>query len=427
MRFKYMYLLLILAVIAGVVAGPCSAAVVSKKVYSVAEVTYLHSNGDTPAPDEMTPDGKLVVLPLQSNIFRAKGVIHSPDSVFGFKATFVNTAVIMTWRQVVRYNNDTLGDINITKYVIYRAGEDRNFAFFAEVDSQTFSCTDLTPPTVAYYKVVAVEDMDKTSGYSLVLDNNRIAYVFRGDIDTSRDTFTRLVVPAGAQGIIYGGGDYDLHLEAARDQADEGKSQTIGGTKGNISTSISFKPYRYKNREQLASLGFPEKVQIMLRYEIDDKGLIKNTTLPASKAKDKLGFYYYNGIEWVKIPATLDQASQTLVATVSHLSKYALIAGFTNPTALTLTKRIPPIITPNADGINDRCFFYYDGFKAGTTPSLKIFDLSGSLVAEVTQVIPGQMEWDGKDMTGAVMDSGIYVYQIQAGDEIITGSVVLAK
>ena len=425
-----MYLLLILVLLAsiGIMAeGPCSAAVVSKKVYNVAEVTYLHSNGDTPAPDEMTPDGKLVVLPLQSNICQAKGVIDSPDSVFGFKATFVNTAVIMTWRQVVRYNNDTLGDINITKYVIYRAGEDRNFAFFAEVDSQTFSCTDLTPPTVAYYKVVAVDDMDNTSGYSLVLDNNRIAYVFRGDIDTSRDTFTRLVVPAGAQGIIYGGGDYDLHLEAARDQADEGKSQTIGGTKGNISTSISFKPYRYKNREQLASLGFPEKVQIMLRYEIDDKGLIKNTTLPASKAKDKLGFYYYNGIEWVKIPATLDQASQTLVATVSHLSKYALIAGFTNPTALTLTKRIPPIITPNADGINDRCFFYYDGFKAGTTPSLKIFDLSGSLVAEVTQVIPGQMEWDGKDMTGAVMDSGIYVYQIQAGDEIITGSVVLAK
>jgi len=424
-----MYLLLILAVIAGVVAGPCSAAVVSKKVYNVAEVTYLYSNGDTPAPDEMTPDGKLVVLPLQSNICQAKGVIDSPDSVFGFKATFVNTAVIMTWRQVVRYNNDTLGDINITKYVIYRAGEDRNFAFFAEVDSQTFSCTDLTPPTVAYYKVVAVDDMDNTSGYSLVLDNNRIAYVFRGDIDTSRDTFTRLVIPAGAQSVIYQGGDDDLHIDAVREQADEGKSQTIGGIKGNISASISFKPYRYKNREQLASLGFSEKVQIMMRYEIDDKGLIKNTTLPASKAKDKLGFYYYNGLEWIMIPSTLDQASQTLVATVSHLSKYALIAGFTNPTALTLTKRIPPIITPNGDGINDWCFFRFVGAKTGTTPSLKIFDLSGSLIAEATEKISGSGEivWDGKDMIGAVMDSGIYVYQIQAGDEIITGSVVLAK
>ena len=137
----------------------------------------------------------------------------------------------------------------------------------------------------------------------------------------------------------------------------------------------------------------------------------------------------HGGIEWVKIPAKLDPASQTLVATVSHLSKYALIAGFSNPTALTLTKRIPPIITPNGDRINDRCFFYYDydGVKAGTTPKLKIFDLSGSLVVELTEKIPGQMEWDGKDGTNAVMDSGIYVYQIQAGDEIITGSVVLAK
>ena len=66
-----MYLLLILVLLAsiGIMAeGPCSAAVVSKKVYNMAEVTYLHSNGDTPAPDEMTPDGKLVVLPLQSNI-----------------------------------------------------------------------------------------------------------------------------------------------------------------------------------------------------------------------------------------------------------------------------------------------------------------------------------------------------------------------
>jgi len=42
--------------------------------------------------------------------------------------------------------------------------------------------------------------------------------------------------------------------------------------------------------------------------------------------------------------------------------------------------------------------------------------------------VAGQMKWNGKDDNGNLMESGIYIYQIQAGaDEFVSGSLVLAK
>jgi len=416
-----------LVILAMLVSNFCCAQTASKKVYNRAEVIYLHSNGETPAPDEETPDGRPVILPILSNLCQAKGVIIPVDNIFGFKATsLAPDTVVLSWRPVVRYTDPNTSIFKLTKYVIYRAIPGASFTVFDEKDSLTYSCTDSASVAGSLYKAVAVDDMDNTSGYSITVDTSGKVYAYRNDIDTSRDTYTKLVVPSDAAGVVYQGGDNDIHLEASRVQEDEGKSCTIGGVKGTISTSISFDAYRYKNREKLASLQFPGKVQITLRYEIDEKGLVKNTTLPAGRVKEKMGLYYFNGIEWIKIPATIDLVNQTLTAEVNHLSKYALITGLSNPTKLTLTKRIPPIITPNGDGINDFCFFYYENPK-GKPVTLKIFDLSGSLVRQIEESIPGQIKWDGKDSNGDIAESGAYVYQIQAGEEVITGSVVIAK
>jgi hypothetical protein len=37
------------------------------------------------------------------------------------------------------------------------------------------------------------------------------------------------------------------------------------------------------------------------------------------------------------------------------------------------------------------------------------------------------MFWDGYDNDGDVVKGGVYVYQIEAGKKIITGTVVVAK
>ena len=37
------------------------------------------------------------------------------------------------------------------------------------------------------------------------------------------------------------------------------------------------------------------------------------------------------------------------------------------------------------------------------------------------------MIWDGKDKSGSIVKGGIYIYQIEVGENSLTGTVVVAK
>ena len=57
-----------------------------------------------------------------------------------------------------------------------------------------------------------------------------------------------------------------------------------------------------------------------------------------------------------------------------------------------------------------------------------IFDINGVLVREL-KADPDmrELEWDGKDENGDLVESGVYVYQIQMGESFDTGTVIVAK
>jgi len=61
--------------------------------------------------------------------------------------------------------------------------------------------------------------------------------------------------------------------------------------------------------------------------------------------------------------------------------------------------------------------------------SVVIFNINGVLIREVKSVDPGarDLEWDGKDEVGDLVESGVYVYQIQVGESFDTGTVIVAK
>jgi len=61
--------------------------------------------------------------------------------------------------------------------------------------------------------------------------------------------------------------------------------------------------------------------------------------------------------------------------------------------------------------------------------SVKIYDIDGALVKEFV-AIAGERDWkwDGKDENGDYVESGIYIYQIQVGDEKpVPGTIIVAK
>ncbi len=57
-----------------------------------------------------------------------------------------------------------------------------------------------------------------------------------------------------------------------------------------------------------------------------------------------------------------------------------------------------------------------------------LFNLNGVLVKSLTaQLDEDELRWDGKNESGEVVESGIYIYQLQVGDSFATGTIIVAK
>lgn len=57
-----------------------------------------------------------------------------------------------------------------------------------------------------------------------------------------------------------------------------------------------------------------------------------------------------------------------------------------------------------------------------------LFNLNGVLVKSLTaQLDDDELRWDGKNESGEVVESGIYIYQLQVGDSYATGTLIVAK
>jgi flagellar hook assembly protein FlgD len=101
------------------------------------------------------------------------------------------------------------------------------------------------------------------------------------------------------------------------------------------------------------------------------------------------------------------------------------------PTSFALTRGspYPRVITPNGSE-NRRVFWFFDN-PSDEVVTGTIYDIRGAKVRDLA--VSGQsptansIVWDGHDMNGAVVPSGVYLYKIQAGKEKQTGTVVVAR
>ena len=74
----------------------------------------------------------------------------------------------------------------------------------------------------------------------------------------------------------------------------------------------------------------------------------------------------------------------------------------------------------------------FDNPAADIVTQAKIYDLTGAEVADFTDTTgsgsnPTRLTWDGRDKNGSIVRSGVYIYQVQAGNSLVNGTVVVAR
>lgn len=69
-----------------------------------------------------------------------------------------------------------------------------------------------------------------------------------------------------------------------------------------------------------------------------------------------------------------------------------------------------------------------DAGDFGEEFSVLIYNLNGILIKALTSELGDtELKWDGKNENGEIVESGIYIYQIQVGDSFKTGTIIVAK
>ena len=82
---------------------------------------------------------------------------------------------------------------------------------------------------------------------------------------------------------------------------------------------------------------------------------------------------------------------------------------------------IPPLFSPNGDGVKDRVEIRFVTLKvAAPEPKVKIFNLAGRLVAKLSPSTTGSLRsyiWNGADVQGTPTPPGIYLCRIDLGTQ----------
>ncbi len=137
--------------------------------------------------------------------------------------------------------------------------------------------------------------------------------------------------------------------------------------------------------------------------------------------ESKLSLAIWDGFTWKAIGGKIDAINKTLTARAGAFSYLGVFSSFAAPSAQSIANNLQKIITPNGDGQNDEADFS----GIGMATKVEIFDITGHRVRTLNG--PSNILWDGKDDSGSVVESGVYLYQFSEGGERVSGVIGVAK
>ncbi|HOW28908.1 MAG TPA: fibronectin type III domain-containing protein [Elusimicrobiota bacterium] len=343
--------------------------------------------------------------------------------------------VIIHWRAVTKNVDDTLAT-DVAGYNLYKTDnrriDDQHPLSFVTSTTGLFASDTIDNNRSYYYVIRTYDSVGNLSPNSMMIEvkanGTELNLVYSGAPETDDDGgMSSIIVPASmAKSMLteYNDVGEDLVIDVRDITSDE---------KGRVIESEQFIVKKADSNETVNNFAFnPPVTTIMLGYNIHNGQVIQGapgaTSAPvvdAAKAANELSLFWFNGVEWIKVGATVDTVNQTVSTKSGRVGRYQIRHAIRVGPVL-LTAVYPKVITPNDDGWNDKVIFQFQN-----DPMLplkgEIFDTTG---AKVGDLVDGPQQdtlvWDGK-RDGKSVPSGIYIYQIEVGGETVTGTVVVSK
>ena len=223
--------------------------------------------------------------------------------------------------------------------------------------------------------------------------------------------------------------EYDNYIKA-----EDGSTTCITIPKGSLDRNVVFNlsrdntfnviAYRFDMKDinnGKTLYDFAKPVNISINYTITN-GKVTNTNVLESEAASKLAIYYFDGFKWMPVNSIINVNNKTISTTTIKCFIFAVEENTTDKNTI---YACPNPFTPNGDGINDIISFYYNEKSITGNVLLKIFEKSGRQVRTITT--SNNLSWDGKDGSGEIVKSGVYIYQITINSNIYSGTIILAK
>ncbi|MFA5975340.1 MAG: gliding motility-associated C-terminal domain-containing protein [Elusimicrobiota bacterium] len=84
------------------------------------------------------------------------------------------------------------------------------------------------------------------------------------------------------------------------------------------------------------------------------------------------------------------------------------------------------VLTPNGDGINDAVTFNIQSDQESSAQAT-VINVQGRRVVTLLPEASGRYQWNGRDETGRVVESGVYLVQIVQNSSLFNGVVAVAR
>jgi len=129
----------------------------------------------------------------------------------------------------------------------------------------------------------------------------------------------------------------------------------------------------------------------------------------------------FSGSQWIDVStATVNFSSRTASVSVAQLGRYAAFAGsgLLPDNEYRPKKRVVVI---------GRSVFEFNNLMSGDV--VKIYNINGKKIKEITSGDAGGFEWDGKKDDGTWAESGAYIYQIkiEGKSKLISGTIAFVR